>query len=109
MSGAAVVAAIGVSIGDYSLLGADVTIADTDFHPAAANGRRYAKLPDPKPTHVVTVGSNVFIGAGAYILKGVTIGDGAIVGAGSVVTSDVPPGQIYAGNPARRVGNGSTF
>ena len=43
------------------------------------------------------------IGANATILPGVTIGDNAIIGAGAVITSDVPAGVFYAGNPARLV------
>jgi acetyltransferase-like isoleucine patch superfamily enzyme len=34
-------------------------------------------------------------------MKGVHIGDGAIIAAGSVVTKDVPPYEIWGGNPAR--------
>ncbi|MOA44288.1 Maltose O-acetyltransferase [compost metagenome] len=49
----------------------------------------------------VSIGSNVWIGAGALILPGVTIGDDAIVGAGSVVTRDVEAGATVMGNPAR--------
>jgi acetyltransferase-like isoleucine patch superfamily enzyme len=49
----------------------------------------------------VIIGNDVWIGANAVILKGVTIGDGAVVGAGAVVTSDVPPGAVVAGNPAK--------
>lgn len=51
----------------------------------------------------VTIGSKVWIGFGASILKGVNIGEGAIVGAGSVVTKDVAPYTVVAGNPARVV------
>ena len=35
------------------------------------------------------------------ILSGVHIGDGAIVGARAVVTKDVPPGETWAGFPAK--------
>ena len=42
------------------------------------------------------------IGAGAVILAGVTIGEGAMIGAGAVVTKDVPDGETWIGNPARR-------
>jgi acetyltransferase-like isoleucine patch superfamily enzyme len=41
------------------------------------------------------------IGAGAQILPGVEIGEGAIVGAAAVVTTDVPPGAVVKGVPAR--------
>jgi len=49
----------------------------------------------------ITIGDDVWVGAGAVILPGVTIGRGAVVGAGSVVTKDVAPYAICAGNPAR--------
>lgn len=42
------------------------------------------------------------IGGGAVILPGVTIGEDAMIGAGAVVTSDVPAGETWVGNPARR-------
>ncbi len=51
----------------------------------------------------VTIGNNVFIGAGSIILPGVTIGDNVIVGAGSVVTKDIPSNVIVAGNPATKI------
>lgn len=51
----------------------------------------------------VTTGDRVRIGMNATILPRVTIGDRARIGAGSVVRSDVPPGQTWAGNPARRI------
>jgi len=49
----------------------------------------------------VEVGSNVWIGYGACILRGVRVGDNAIVGTNSVVTKDIPANAVVAGIPAR--------
>ena len=49
----------------------------------------------------IRVSKNAYIGCSTIICKPVTIGEGAIVGAGSVVTKDIPPYQVWAGNPAK--------
>lgn len=48
-----------------------------------------------------TIGHDVWIGHGAFILPGVTIGHGAVIAAMAVVTRDVPPYAIVAGSPAK--------
>jgi serine acetyltransferase len=52
-------------------------------------------------TRDVVVGSNVWIGYGACILRGVRVGDNSIVGTNSVVTKDVPANAVVAGIPAK--------
>lgn len=49
----------------------------------------------------ITIGNNVYIGTGAYIMGGVTIGDNVIIGAGSIVTKDIPPNCCAVGVPAK--------
>lgn len=49
----------------------------------------------------ITVGSNVWIGAGTIVLGGVTIGDNTVIGAGSVVTKSIPSNVIAVGVPCR--------
>lgn len=49
----------------------------------------------------VSIGNNVFIGAGSIVLPGITIGNNVVIGAGSVVTRSVPDDCVVAGNPAR--------
>lgn len=49
----------------------------------------------------ITVGNNVWIGAGVQVLPGVTIGDNVTIGAGSVVVRDIPSGCVAVGNPCR--------
>lgn len=52
-------------------------------------------------TREVEVGSNVWIGYGACILRGVKVGDNSIIGANAVVTKDVPANAVVGGIPAR--------
>lgn len=72
--------------------------AAMEYHDYLATPRPHAEATAFRP---ITIGNDVWIGHGAFILPGVTIGDGAVVGAMSVVTRDVPPYAIVAGNPAR--------
>jgi acetyltransferase-like isoleucine patch superfamily enzyme len=70
---------------------------------------RSAQSPMPPPDfdfsiEPITIGDDVWIGAGVTILKGARIGDGSIVAAGAVVTrGEYPPRSVLAGNPARVV------
>jgi sugar O-acyltransferase (sialic acid O-acetyltransferase NeuD family) len=50
----------------------------------------------------VTIERGAYIGAGALLREGLTVGAGAVVGMGAVVTRPVPPGEVWAGVPARR-------
>ena len=49
----------------------------------------------------VLVGSNVWIGYGACLLRGVTVGDNSILGSLAVVTRDVEENAVVGGSPAR--------
>ena len=51
----------------------------------------------------ITIGNNVWIGAGAIILPNVKIGDGVIIGAGSVVTKSFSANQVIGGVPAKLI------
>lgn len=53
----------------------------------------------------ITIGNNVYIGAGVAILPGVTIGDNVVIGTGSVVTGSIKPNVVAAGNPCRAIRN----
>ncbi len=52
---------------------------------------------------LVTIGDNVFIGAGAIIMPGISVGKNSVIGAYSVVSNDIPSGVVAVGNPARPV------
>ena len=76
----------------------DVDIMDTDFHTIVGpNGPRVRSQP-------IHLGRGVLVGARAIILKGADVGEGAVIAAGAVVTGRVAAGTLVAGNPARVVG-----
>lgn len=82
-----------------------VTLADDVFvgpNAVFTNDKRPQSRVRPKAFTQTRVERGASIGGGAVILPGVTIGEGAMVGAGAVVTRDVPAGETWHGNPARR-------
>lgn len=105
ISGATICSTLQITIGARTMLGANATVIDTNFHPLESAGRRFAPIPDPDPDDAVVIGADVFIGAGAFVLPGTRIGDGSVVAAAAVVKGDVPAGVVVAGNPARVVRN----
>ncbi|MCF6289779.1 MAG: acyltransferase [Desulfobacterales bacterium] len=52
----------------------------------------------------VTLADDVWLGAGVTVMPGVTLGTGAVAGANSVVLESVPAYEIWAGSPARKIG-----
>jgi acetyltransferase-like isoleucine patch superfamily enzyme len=101
-------------IGSYVVLGWNVTLADTDFHPIApalriADAMACSPLGKGRPRPAITrqpvvIEDDVWVGPNATILKGVRIGAGAFIEAGALVTHDVPPRARVVGNPAQIVG-----
>ena len=85
-----------IHIGDGCMFAPNVVIA-TAAHPIDPELRR-AGLQYNLP---VTIGNNVWLGAGVIVLPGVTVGDNTVVGAGAVVTKDLPANVVAVGNPAR--------
>jgi len=98
ISGACICAAQHVEIGEFTIIGADALVTDTDFH---TPGPAWSWTNDASAaSRPVVIGKGCFIGARAIILKGVTIGDGAVVAAGALVTRDIPSKHLAIGNPA---------
>ncbi len=93
-----------IRIGDNVMIGGGVKIYSTDFHSLDYKDRKIKKCDKlNKKSLPVCIGNDVFIGAGAIILKGVFVGDRAIIGAGSVVTKNVGADEIWGGNPAKLI------
>ncbi len=84
-----------ITIGKECLIAPNVTISTTG-HAVDPELRKKGMYSFP-----VTIGDNVWIGAGAIILPGVTIGENSVIGAGSVVTKDIPANVIAVGAPCK--------
>jgi acetyltransferase-like isoleucine patch superfamily enzyme len=93
----------GVTLGRYTMLASHVAIVGDDHvwdipgTPMQFSGR-------PEQTRT-TIEADVWVGYRAIIRRGVTIGRGSIIAAQSVITTDVPSYSIFAGTPARRIGD----
>lgn len=97
-------ATFGVKIGKNCLISSNCGISSYNHIQASLN--RPANIDqDIKFSKPVVIGDNVWIGMNACILPGITIGDNSIIGSGSVVTKNIPPNEIWIGNPARFIKN----
>ena len=85
-----------IYIGDYTMIGPNVTIASAG-HPILPELRE-KNYQYNIPVHI---GKNCWLGAGVIVLPGVTIGDNTVIGAGSIVTKDIPSNVVAVGNPCK--------
>jgi sugar O-acyltransferase (sialic acid O-acetyltransferase NeuD family) len=51
----------------------------------------------------VVVGEGAYLGSGSIVRELVTVGAWSLIGMGAVVLRDVPPGEVWVGNPARHL------
>jgi maltose O-acetyltransferase len=92
----------GISIGDYVLIGSNVTISSGRHPIEDSDPPIFARETIPLP---ITIEDDVWIGAGAVIMPGITLRKGTVVGANSVVTKDTAEYAVVVGAPARHIRN----
>lgn len=86
----------GIRIGSNTALTSGVWISTVKHDIETPN---FAAIAAP-----VEIGDYVFVGRRATILQGCKLGAGAILGAGSVLTKSIPDFEVWAGNPAKKIG-----
>lgn len=90
----------GVTIRDNVFIGHNVTFIN-DKYPQATNLEGDLQGDEDWSVVNTIVEEGASVGSSVTIMCGVTIGATALAGAGSVVTKDIPPGEVWAGNPAK--------
>ncbi len=89
-----------VRVGRWSRVGPQVYMIDHDHEM-----RRDVRIVDQQYSmSPLVIGEDCWVGARAILLKGSGIEDGGVLAAGAVLTKHVPPGEIWAGVPARKIG-----
>ena len=102
-----------VTIGDHSWIGDGATLyslgkIDIGAHAVlshkvylCAGAHDYTKREFDILAPGITVGEQVWIANDVFVAPGVSIGAGAVIGARSSVFSDLPPGMVCKGSPAK--------
>lgn len=106
-----------LEVGDFSAIGENALIyclgpvvigeRSTISHQAhlCAGTHNHSDPSLPLLRSPISIGSQVWVCADAFIGPNVIVGDGAVVGARSAVFKDVLPWTIVGGNPAKKIGN----
>jgi acetyltransferase-like isoleucine patch superfamily enzyme len=91
-----------ITLGNKVMFGPGVMVRGGD-HNTDVLGRFMADVKEKRPGDdlAVVVEDDVWVGAGAIILKGVRLGRGCIVAAGALVRAAAPPYSVVGGVPAR--------
>ncbi len=89
-------------LGSFIIMGSGTWIGkNCQIHGMAAFADQDQRFNRDIPAPIL--GNNVTLGTNCKIMAGVHIGDNAIIGANSTVFEDVPPNEVWAGTPARKI------
>ena len=102
-SGTVIYTGNGVRIGDAVAIAANCTFAPTN-HAIADRTRRIKDQGFQPSKGGIVVEDDVWIGANVVLLDGAIVRKGAVIAAGSVVRGEVEAYAVYAGAPARKIG-----
>ena len=87
-----------ISIGDDCLIASGCKFID---HNHGFSDSTTLIRDQPLAEEPIIIENNVWFGVNCLILKGVRIGSGSVIGAGSIVSHDIPPKELWCGNPAK--------
>ena len=94
----------GINVGNFVSIASNCTLAPTSHEFARTDVPIQFQGFRPSKGGIV-IEDDVWIGAGTVILDGSILRRGCVIGAMSLVRGEVPPWEIFAGNPLRRLGS----
>ena len=95
-------------LGDFTSYGSGTKIVTGSEHFTEGDCLTNPSVPAPfrrAKRSFVRIGKHAILGLNVTVLPGVTIGEGCAVGANSLIIRDCEPWGVYAGQPARRIGD----
>ena len=102
-SGTVIYTGNGVRIGEAVAIAANCTLAPTN-HAIADRDRLIRDQGFQASRGGIVIEADVWLGAGVVVLDGAVLRRGAVIGAGSVVRGEIEAYGVYAGSPARKIG-----
>lgn len=94
-----------IFLGNKVLFGPNVMIIGGNHNTSAVGEFMYdVHNKRPYDDQDIVFEDDIWVGAGAIILKGVHVGRGAIIAAGAIVNRDIPPYTVVGGVPAKIIG-----
>jgi acetyltransferase-like isoleucine patch superfamily enzyme len=102
-SGTVIYTGNGVRIGDAVAIAANCTLAPAN-HAIADRTRLIREQGFQQSKGGIVIEDDVWLGSNVVVLDGAVIRRGAVIAAGAVVRGEVEPYAIYAGVPARKIG-----
>lgn len=102
-SGTVIYTGNGVRIGLGVAIAANCTLAPTN-HSISDRGRMIRDQGFQPSKGGIVIEDDCWLGSGVVVLDGAVIRKGAVIAAGSLVRGEVESYAIYAGTPAKRIG-----
>lgn len=96
-----------VNIGEYSTFAPNVTVAagSDDYKSGIATPLVPERYKADVQIGVTNIGRHCILGSGSVVLPNVTFGNFSALGALSLAKENLDEGGLYAGIPAKRIGN----
>ena len=95
-SNSVIVIAKKLTVGNDVMIGRNVTIYDSDFHPINNGDFENYTIP-------ITIGNHVWIASNSTILKGVQISDGSVVASNSVIVRNIDDNQLVGNDVKQKI------